>query len=59
MAAKKKQTEYKPERQHLIDSIASLKQCLVKHENKPQSFKNSIVEMIVHKEAELKKHYNE
>jgi hypothetical protein len=59
VATKKKQLEYKPERQHLIDSIASLKQCLVKHEYKPQSFKNSIVEMIATKEAELKKHYNE
>lgn len=49
---------YIPDKQLLLDSIESLKQSLLKHDNKPQSFKQSIIDMIADKQNQLDKHYS-
>jgi hypothetical protein len=54
--AKTKQLPYKPEKQHLLNSIQSLKESLVKHKNRP-IINDWIKIQIELKEQELKKHY--
>lgn len=53
----KKQAEYKPDKQLLLDSIQSLTESLEAHKNKPESFVRSIKDMIAEKQSQLEKHY--
>lgn len=57
MAAK--QPISKPNREHLINSIQSLSDSLLKFKDKPDTFVNSIKDMIQVKKDLLKKYYNE
>jgi hypothetical protein len=54
--AKTKQLPYKPDKQQLLNSIQSLKESLVKHQNK-QTVSAWIKEQIELKEKELNRHY--
>ena len=54
--AKTKQLPYKPDKQQLLNSIQSLKESLVKHQNKP-TVTAWIKEQIEMKENELNRHY--
>lgn len=54
--AKTKQLPYKPDKQQLLNSIQSLKESLVKHQNKPTVIA-WIKEQIELKEQDLKKYY--
>ena len=58
MAAKQQPTT-KPNREQLINSIQSLSESLLKFKDKPDSFVQSIKDMIGVKKDLLKKHYNE
>lgn len=58
MAKTNKTPHYVPDKQLLLDGIESLKQSLLKHDNKPQSFKQSIIDMIADKQNQLDKHYS-
>lgn len=50
---------HKPNREQLIKSIQSLSDSLLKFNDKPVSFKQSIKDMIQVKKDLLRKHYNE
>lgn len=54
---KTKQLPYKPDKQHLLNSIQSLKESLVKHKSKP-TVTAWIKEQIELKEKELNRHYH-
>jgi hypothetical protein len=60
MAKQKAQTKYIPEKQHLLNSIASLTDSLERlHKDKPESFKSWIRTQIEEKKQLLEKHYGQ